>query len=294
MDFSAYRIFETVAALGSMAKAAEAMYLTPSAVSHAILKMEKELGFPLFVREKKRLILTHYGQELLPKIRGLLLVRSKLEEEIALMRGVTYGTVHIGSFNSTCCFWLAKILPRFREKYPHVDVVIHEGGYADCEEWLDAHRIDLAFVRPPVSPSLHYRTLYQDPMLCITPRHFSPEGEAVTIAELEKMQLILSDDGYLYDVKRFFPCGDPRLTSRHSVIDDSSIVALVAAGLGCSILPKMIVDSIPGEVNVYPIENDPFRTIGLATYTEQLTTPAAQLLFDEIVAYVTGGGEAEE
>lgn len=286
MDLSSYRIFETVASLGSMVAAAEALYLTPSAVSHAILKMEKELGFPLFSREKRRITLTTYGQELLPQIRALLQIHSKLDEEISLMRGIIRGTAHIGTFNSTCCFWLSKVLPLFREKYPHIDVIVHEGGYADCEEGLLAQRFDLAFVRPPVSPTLNYVELYDDPLLCISPRNFHPEGDVITISELENLTLILSDDGYLYDVKRFFSSSSPNLSSPHTIIDDSSIMALVASGMGCSILPKMIIDSILGDVNVFPIENSPYRTIGIATHKEQFTTPATRLLFNEIITYV--------
>ena len=286
MDLSSYRIFDTVASLGSMVAAAEALYLTPSAVSHAILKMEKELGFPLFSREKRRITLTTYGQELLPQIRALLQIHSKLDEEISLMRGIIRGTVHIGTFNSTCCFWLSKVLPAFREKFPHIDVIVHEGGYADCEEGLQAQRFDLAFVRPPVSPILNYVELCDDPLLCISPRDFHPEGDVITISELENLTLILSDDGYLYDVKRFFSSSSPRLSSPHTIIDDSSIMALVASGMGCSILPKMIIDSIVGDVNVFPIENSPYRTIGIASHKEQFTTPATRLLFEEIIAYV--------
>ena len=146
MELSSYRIFEAVASLGSMVKAADALYLTPSAVSHAVLKLEKEFGFPLFIRDKKKTVLTAYGQEILPKVRALLLVHNNLDEEVSTLRGTTRGTMHIGTFNSTCCFWLTKILPLFREKYPHIEVVVREGGYADCEEWLITQQIDLAFV----------------------------------------------------------------------------------------------------------------------------------------------------
>lgn len=52
-DLSPYKIFEAVATTGSMAKAADMLNLTPSAVSHAISRLEQDFGFPLFVREKK-------------------------------------------------------------------------------------------------------------------------------------------------------------------------------------------------------------------------------------------------
>ena len=78
-DLSPYKIFEAVAATGSMAKAADMLNLTPSAVSHAISRLEQDFGFPLFVREKKGCYLTPYGDNLLPNIRQILQLQNKLD-----------------------------------------------------------------------------------------------------------------------------------------------------------------------------------------------------------------------
>ena len=87
------------------------------------------------------------------------------------------------------------------------------------------------------------------------------------------------NDGYIYDLKGFFAKNSLNVSSRHSMIDDSAIIALVSYGYGCSILPKMIVDGLPGDVNIYPIENSPTRTIGIATHPTKFITPATKLLY---------------
>lgn len=215
-DLSPYKIFEAVAATGSMAKAADMLNLTPSAVSHAISRLEQDFGFPLFVREKKGCYLTPYGDNLLPNIRQILQLQSKL---------------------------------------------------------------DISFVHPPIPETVHYVPLIKDPLVCITPRDYRIKGSVVSAEELKDMHLIQSDDGYIYDLKGFFAKNSLNVSSRHSMIDDSAIIALVSYGYGCSILPKMIVDGLPGDVNIYPIENNPTRTIGIATHPTKFITPATKLLY---------------
>ena len=69
MSIYLYTIFETVAEQSSFVKAAGDLHLTPSAISHAIAKLESDVGFPLFIRSKKGVKLTAEGETLLPHIR---------------------------------------------------------------------------------------------------------------------------------------------------------------------------------------------------------------------------------
>ena len=71
MTLLSYQIFKTVAEAGSFHKAADIIGLTPSAISHAVSSMEKELGFSVFTRKKAGVTLTGYGEHLLPYMRAL-------------------------------------------------------------------------------------------------------------------------------------------------------------------------------------------------------------------------------
>ena len=278
-DLSPYKIFEAVAATGSMAKAADILNLTPSAVSHAISRLEQDFGFPLFVREKKGCYLTPYGDNLLPNIRQILQLQSKLDFEVGLMRNVVKGNVNLGIFNSVVYHLLGPELSRLSEQYPDLRINLYQGGYSDCLDLLLRHKLDISFVHPPIPETVHYIPLIKDPLVCITPRDYRIKGSVVSADELKDMHLIQSDDGYIYDLKGFFAKNSLNVSSRHSMIDDSAIIALVGYGYGCSILPKMIVDGLPGDVNIYPIENNPTRTIGIATHPTKFITPATKLLY---------------
>ena len=75
MTLLSYQIFKTVAEAGSFHKAADLIGLTPSAISHAVSSMEKELGFSVFTRKKAGVTLTGYGEHLMPYVNAVLLQR---------------------------------------------------------------------------------------------------------------------------------------------------------------------------------------------------------------------------
>ena len=85
MTLLTYQIFKTVSEAGSYHKAAEGLGLTPSAISHAVSSMEKELGFSIFTRKKTGVTLTSYGESLLPYVNAVLNSDESLQQAIADM-----------------------------------------------------------------------------------------------------------------------------------------------------------------------------------------------------------------
>ncbi len=287
MELSSYRIFHVAATTRNMAKAAATLHLTPSAVSHAISKLEKEFGFPLFIREKNGITLTTYGAELLPQMRALLMMNNKLDEEIDLLRSVKYGTVHLGIFNSACCAWLPHILLSLHKKYPKIQIKVHETIYPECEAGLLKGILDIAIVRTPVADSLECREIYVDKLVCITPRDFHPHQEGlITIDEIQQQPLIFTSETFTFDVKPFFEEKHIPISSPHVINDDASILALVEGGLGVSILPRLFMDQMGSNVNILAIEHAPYRTIGLATQKQQFVTPATKIVQKEILDFL--------
>ena len=124
MTLLAYQVFKTVVEQGSFNKAADLLNLTPSAISHGINAMEKELGFPLFVRNKKGISLTSYGENLLPFINGVLNSEESLQQAIAQVNGLQQGTVKLGCFSSVCTAWIPEIVASFKKDYPNITIQI--------------------------------------------------------------------------------------------------------------------------------------------------------------------------
>ena len=146
MTLFTYEIFEAVGQEKSFQKASSLLNMTPSAVSHAISNMEKEIGFSLFVRGKQETTLTTHGELLLPYVRAVLQSEESLRETIAGFRGLEKGTVKLGGFNSVCSMWIPTIVKRFQEHFPNIRIEIYQGTYADLVEWLRNGTIDLCIM----------------------------------------------------------------------------------------------------------------------------------------------------
>ena len=88
MTLLTYQVFKTVADIGSFHKAADILGLTPSAISHAITNLEKELGFTVLIRSKSGITLTSNGENLLPYVNAVLNSDESLHQLVADMNGL--------------------------------------------------------------------------------------------------------------------------------------------------------------------------------------------------------------
>lgn len=287
MEISTYKIFNAVATTQSFSRAARMLYLSPSAISHAISKLETDLGYPLFIRKKNNVSLTTYGNEILPDIQNLLYLHSKIENEMTMLQNLQNGIVHLGAFNSICCSWIPSVLKELRTMNSNIQLIVHEGEYDDCEQNLLMGKLDISFIRLSQNITnedmLEYDSLYLDKMVCIAPIEMSFKQKGIiTIDELRNSKLVISTGGYKYDVEPFFKQYQINATVTHTLYSDSAILALVASGIGISILPEMVINAIPANIQILEIENNPYRKIGIATQKSSFITPATKVVKDVI------------
>ena len=282
-----YRLFDQIVATGSLAKAAARLHFSPSAASHSLMKMESEMGVQLVKRNKKGIELTINGRELLPYIRSLLNMEMKLQAETERLSGAKSKSIRIGTINSVCCSWLPHIIHNLITKHPQIELYITQGGYDDMESGLEAGSLDFAFVSIPVRKKIPAFPLYRDRLLCITPKGISAnDPNCITIQELKEHNFILPGEGSDFDARAFMSRNNLMIETTHDLIDDTSIVALVESGLGISIIPELALSKVHGDINTYPIECAPFRTIGFATQNTDYITSAVKLFITEVQDYI--------
>ncbi|MGL5511699.1 MAG: LysR family transcriptional regulator, partial [Sporomusa sp.] len=242
MSLFSYQIFETVAKRKSLVRAAEELNITPSAISHSLMKLEKAFGFPLLIRDKNGAALTRNGELLLPSIQAILHLEKKIWGEINLLNGLEKGRINLGAFNSVCCCWLPDILKSFKQKHPRIDIHIFQGGYADMENWLQSTKIDIGFISMPISNNLSVTPLMEDQLLCVTPITFkSLNPNYITINELRDQEFIFLEEGYDNDIKIFINNHNLSVNPHHKIKDDTSVLALVESGIGISIIPELVL-----------------------------------------------------
>ena len=286
MTLFTYEIFEAVVQEMSFQKASILLNMTPSAVSHAISAMEKEVGFSLFNRGKQETVLTSHGEMLLPYIRDVLKSEESLQEVIASFQGLEKGVVKLGGFNSVCSMWVPKIVKKFQEKFPHIRIEIYQGTYADLVEWLRNGTIDFCIMSAVDAEGFNYTSLYRDRLLCVVPEGFQTKHPGyITFEEMKSQRFVTqwaSCDG---DVQRVLKDHGIEPSTYCHVVDDMSTIAMVEAGMGICILPELL-KSKGGKADWYPMEENCYREIGLAVNNFRNVSPAVKKMMEMIKEYV--------
>ncbi|MDR7242535.1 LysR family transcriptional regulator [Priestia megaterium] len=266
MSLVKYEILNKVAEVKSFTKAADALALTQSAVSHAITNLESEFGFLLVNRNRSGITLTTEGETMLLAIRKVLQENEKVHQEAASLLGLAKGTIKIGIFKSVSTKWLPEIIQLMEKNYPAIQIQLKEGDYLEIEQWLLSGEIDCGFINITHSNQFHIISLKKDRLLCVVSNQSALyHQKTVSFEDLEKEPFIMPTYGGYHDIKQLFEEQGVQPEIRFELMDESAILSMITHHLGISILPEMLLDSIPQELRAIPFQVDSYRSIGLAT-----------------------------
>ncbi|MCI5952513.1 MAG: LysR family transcriptional regulator [Anaerostipes sp.] len=284
MTILAYQVFYAVVKERSFQKAAESLNLTPSAISHTISSMEKELGFPLFVRSKQGVQLTGYGESLRPYILNVLQSEDSLQEAIAQMNGLEKGTVKIGAFNSICTTLLPQLIKSFREQHPSIEIEVYQGTYDDVLKWIKNGTVDLGFLSISSAGGLPIIPLFKDRLVSVMPKGTNVGGkEFVRMEDLRGKGFVSQRESTDADIQNLLKKYDVEVQSNCHVVDDQSTIAMVESGLGICIMPSLLMSTMRSDVDIYPIEPPEYRVIGICTKKEMIISPAVNSMREHII-----------
>lgn len=287
MTLLTYEVFETVVEEKSFQKAAAVLNMTPSAVSHSISAMEKEVGFSLFIRGKQETVLTNQGELLLPYVREVLKSEESLRQAVAAFHGLEKGTVKIGGFNSVCSMWMPKIVKEFQKNFPNIHIIIYQGTYENVAEWLRNGTIDIALISKVSAEGFDFKRLYCDRLMCVVPKNFQTRNkDYITFEEMKENPFVTPWQSCDGDVQRVLGNHNIHLSAHCHVVDDMSTVAMVEAGMGICILPELLRERAGENVNWYPLEEDCYREIGYAVESSKTVSPAVKKMIEIIENFV--------
>lgn len=285
MSLVKYEILNKVAEVKSFTKAADALALTQSAVSHAITNLETEFGFPLVNRNRSGITLTTEGETMLLAIRKVLQENEKVHQEAASLLGLAKGTIKVGIFKSVSTKWLPEIIQLMEKSYPAIQIQLKEGDYLEIEQWLLSGEIDCGFINITHSSQFHIIPLKKDPLLCVVSNQSALYHQKnVSFKDLEKEPFIMPTYGGYHDIKQLFEEQGVQPEIRFELMDESAILSMITYHLGISILPEMLLDSIPQELRAIPFQVDSYRSIGLATRYH--LSPAAKKVAETTQAWL--------
>lgn len=169
-----WKYIYTVYKKRSFSKAAQELYMTQPTLSIAIQKVEKEIGMPLFDREKKPLELTDAGEIYIEKLNQMQALEDELEMRLNDLSQLKIGRIHLGGTHYLNSYILPPVLAAFQEKYPGIQLSLSEAGSFDLLTMLAENEIDLTLNCTP-SPENAFNRMpgFRDIILLAVPAHFA-------------------------------------------------------------------------------------------------------------------------
>jgi DNA-binding transcriptional LysR family regulator len=243
MDLRVLRYFAAVATTLNFGRAAAALSISQPPLSRAIRALEEELGVGLFVREPRGVRLTPAGAALLPQARRLLREADALASGARQFAQGEVGVVRLGFISTAAYNVLPQVLPSFRRARPGIRLTLVESTTDAQIAALDEDALDAGLVVPPLPATLAYMPLLREPLIAALParRRWPREVDLAMLAG-EPFVLFPRRAGQgLYDliVGRCAAAGFvPRI--EQEAIQMPTIVSLVAAGMGVSLVPASL------------------------------------------------------
>ena len=292
MTFSQLEIFVVVAELCGFTLAAQQLGISQSAVSHALKKLEEDLGVSLIERNKSHAELTVAGIRLLPRVREILGLSETIRQESADIKGLQLGSLRIGSFGPTSSLHLLPdILDGYRKQFPNIKVRIDEGNDQQVVQWLQERRVDVGFV---VLPDERFDTfaLIEDQMVALIPKsHSLADKDKILLKDLSDVPFILTEAGSAQLISKLFAAEDLIPDIRYRTTQLMTTIALVAKGEGVALVAELALPQAlqtDGYV-VRQLAPQYKRTIGLALHSTRQASPATQAFIKMAVQILKNG-----
>lgn len=277
MANSKYQAFVEAAELRSLTRAAEKLSYTQSGVSYLIGSLEDELGLPLLLRQKSGASLTPEGEQLMPYIKAVLDAIANVDQAAADLRGVSAGKLRIGTFSSVAIHWFPELLRDFKDAYPNVSCEVFNGNYSFIEQELLNFHIDCGFITLPARSEFNAVPLTHDRLMAVVNRKNRLSRRAcVTPEDLAEQPFIVPAEGTHYNIGKLFSRFSVSPQIRFDMGDDYAAIAMVQQEMGVTILPEMMLRSLPMKnIKAVPIR-DTEREIGIAVNASRRVSPAVK------------------
>lgn len=278
-----YLALHKIVELGTFTRAAEALGYTQSAMSQMIASLEEELSIKLLIRSRTGAKLTIEGTELYPYVERLVYQYLAVQEKSNEIKGLETGIVRIGALASISTHWMPGLLRGFKADYPGVDFVIHQGDYTSVQEWIKTGAVDFGFVTPAAVSGIETVVLKDGEMLAVFPEgHPLTKLEQVPLALLAKEPFILLEEGHYYEPLEAFKAVGVVPNVEYTIHDDYSIMTMVEAGLGVSILAELILHRTNYRLALRPTVPAISRVIAIG-YRDRHSLPIASRRFIEYI-----------
>ncbi len=248
LEFRHLRTIRAIHQAGGLARAADMLNMTQSALSHQVKGLEDQSGIELFVRRSKPMTLSAAGLRMLKLAERILPEIDALAEEFAALRSGKTGRLHIAIECHACFEWLFPVLEQFRRAWPEIDVDIRAGLAFEALPALNREEVDLVISSDPVKmEGVTFNPLFD----------YHPMFVAAAVNPLAAKEVILAED-FRDQLLITYPVARDKLDVFTEVLTPARveprgqrqveltavILMLVAANRGVSVLPDWVLREV--------------------------------------------------
>ena len=246
MELRHLQYFVAVAEELHFGRAATRLLIVQPSLSQQIQQLEKELGFPLLRRTKRSVELTDAGKVFLTEARKVLAQVQEAKRAAQRAYRGEIGRLVVGYISSSTYDLLPMMLSAYRERFPHIDVALQELTTQEQLRALEEESIQVGLLRLPINdPTVYVEVVRREPIVCVL-----PEGHPLATHDRIAVPLLANEPFVLQSRQRgggyYTQLMNLCLTSGFSpnviqeVTEMHTIVSLVAAGMGVSLVPLSI------------------------------------------------------
>lgn len=280
LEFRHLRTIRAIHQAGGLARAADMLNMTQSALSHQVKGLEDQAGIELFVRRSKPMTLSAAGLRMLKLAERILPEIDALEEEFQALKSGKTGRLHIAIECHACFDWLFPVLELFRHAWPDVDVDIRAGLAFEALPALNREEVDLVISSDPVKlDGITFNPLFDYHPMFVAAATNPLAAKDMIVAEDFRDQMLIT-----YPVARdrldvftelLTPARvEPR--GQRQVELTAVILMLVAANRGVSVLPDWVLREVRSNADYVTRALGPgviTKRLYAATRTEDATKP---------------------
>ncbi|MGQ0455972.1 MAG: LysR substrate-binding domain-containing protein [Hyphomicrobium sp.] len=271
VTFKQLRYFDALAREQHFGRAADACAVTQPALSMQIQELEASLGIPLVERTRAGIRLTPKGEEIALRSQRLLNDVRDLIDYAKQSAGVLSGTLRLGVIPSVAPYLLPPLLPLLREKYPDLELHVRETQTHVLTDELVEGKLDVLLLALPLkNPDIEEAPLFDDRFLLAVPKSKKLTGRVRATKDLvESDRLLLLEEGHCLRDQALTYCSLQQVDAFNTfgASSLSTIVEMVSAGLGITLLPEICVpvEGRAREIRMIRfVDPEPSRSIGLA------------------------------
>ncbi|MGW6736955.1 LysR family transcriptional regulator [Streptomyces sp. NPDC055013] len=267
-DIRKLQILRTLRERGTVTATAEALRMTPSAVSQQLTNLARQVGVPLLEAQGRRVRLTDAARLVLRHAEAVFEQLERADAELAAYVHGEVGEVRVGAFSTAVPALVVPAVRALRQTHPGVTVRVREAEAQEAYELLAGGEVDLALSlaaqAPTVGDARFTRvTLLADPLdVALPPGHRLAQAEQVRLADLAAEEWIFGGSGPWSDITRG-ACEAAGFSPRqgHSAAGWTAILAMVEAGMGVALVPRMAAVARDGVVMRVLGEQRPVRHV---------------------------------